>query len=1200
MTAIETTQHLLQARRMQMLHELMVRTGRAETIEQVCQRALQALATNPADIPCLMLYLLNSEGNYISRLGCFPDEVAAIAISPSIDLTQTDAKGVDWPLASVMRTGATVLIDHLADQLGALSSDLWNVPPRQVLALPLRLAGQKWPIGLMISGVNPTQSLDSSYRTFLEMTASHIATAIANVQICDESRQQNEPLTRIATVPIKSPISLASASTAQLLLVDDNADLRDYLTRLLSPIYEVESVADSAAALTTTRRQVPDLIMIEVTMAGATSFSLLRELRSSQRTRRVPIILLSAFAGEELCIKGLEAGADDYLIRPFSARELLARIEANLKMARLWQEAAQQEQRLRTETEAAYRQIHKILESIADAFIATNHQWQFTYVNREAERLLNRTWEELLGKPLWEGFPNGMDSVFYREFHRAIADHVAVEFEAFYELSDRWLEVWAYPFADGLAIYFRDVTERKRTAEALRESEDRLRLALDFTQIGAWDWDIGTGKLIWNENHYRLFDLAPATDTPTYDLWTSLMHPDDRQPTQDAIARALATRTDFEAEYRIIWSDGGLHWIVSKGRGIFDTTGTAVRMLGVALDITERKRAEEQMHFLTEASSVLNASIDYKTTLVNIAHLMVPTLADFCYFDVLTPEGKLQRVARHHIDPDKREWFSQIQTHIPPQDFTEHPVIYALKTGKTVLIPHVSDGWMQKAATSPEHLQFMRDSRLRSLMTVPLIANNHTLGALTLCFASESSRHYTTDELTLAEEVAYRAALALENAQLYQQAQEANRVKDEFLAVLSHELRTPLNPILGWSQLLQSRKFDEKTTTQALEIIERNAKLQSQLIGDLLDISRILRGKLSLETKSVNLQTIIMAAIETMRLSAEAKSIQIYTYFDPHVRDVLGDAGRLQQVMWNLLSNAIKFTPPEGYVEIRLERVDGSRTDKGEKRDRGDRGDRGDREAESMFFRAASSSPSAPSSLPSPPSPPSSFASITVRDTGKGISPDFLPHVFDRFRQADSTITRTFGGLGLGLAIVRYMVELHGGTVWADSPGEDQGAIFTVMLPLIRDAAWERENHANQQGSSSNPQFLKDMRILVVDDEADTRSFIELTLQQCGADVTTVSCAREALESLLVSTPDVLLSDIAMSDVDGYTLMRQVRSWEAHRRDRHKKIAAIAITNFAGEYDQEQAREAGFQLHLAKPIESPELLKAIANVLQLI
>jgi PAS domain S-box-containing protein len=1210
-TATETTLEVLQARRMQMLQDLMVQTGQAETIKQVCQGALQALATNVADIPFVLLYLLDSRGHQLVQSGNLPSEVA-IALSSVVDLTQPDIRAIDWPLASTIRTGSTVLIDNLADLFTAMPLGVWRVPPQQALVLPLRIAGQKRPLGLMVAGVNPCRAFDSSYRILLEMTAGQIATAIANVQMCSEDVQHSvQPSVQLEVKPellngdVTSltpglaaghslrPIPSSSVSTAYLLVVDDKVEMRDYLTRLLSPIYDIDVVAHASEVLAATRRQVPDLILMEGMLSEVSSFSLLRELRSAQHTRKVPIILLSVVTGEELCIKGLEAGADDYLIRPFSPRELLARIEANLKVARLWQEAAQQEQRLRTETEAAYRQIHKILESIADAFIATNHQWQFTYVNREAERLLNRTWEELLGKPLWEGFPNGMGSVFYREFHRAIADHVTVEFEAFYEPSDRWLEVWAYPFADGLAIYFRDVTDRKRTAQALRESEDRLRLALDFTQIGAWDWDIATGTLIWNENHYHLFDLRPGTDQPTYDLWTSLMHPDDRQATQDAIARALATRTDFAAEYRILWSDGSLHWIVSKGRGIFDMTGAAVRMLGVALDITERKRAEEQMKFLAEASSVLTASIDYKTTLANIAHLMVPTLADFCYFDVLTVEGKLQRVAQHHADPNKQAWFAEIQTYIPTEDFVEHPVIHVLKTGKTVLIPYVSDGWMQKAATNAGHLQFMRDSRLRSLMTVPLIANTRTLGALTLCFAAESGRHYTTDELTLAEELAHRAALALDNAQLYHQAQEANRVKDEFLAVLSHELRTPLNPILGWTQLLQARQFDQATLSQALSIIERNAKLQTQLIGDLLDISRILRGKLSLDSKPVDLQVIILAAIETMRLSAEAKLIHIYTYFEPDMGPVLGDAGRLQQVIWNLLSNAIKFTPPEGHVEIRLERVWPGRSEWVSEISDEDRGDRGDLYPSSLY------SPNTQHLTSNTQHPIPAYARITVTDTGKGIKPEFLPHVFDRFRQADSTITRTFGGLGLGLAIVRYMVELHGGTVRADSPGEDQGATFTVMLPLMRVTETTLEPRSDEAIAPAAPRFLAGTKILVVDDDADARSFIELTLQHHGAKVTTVASAQEALQILVKSKPDVLLSDIAMPEVDGYTLMRQIKSWETYHSQSTKPMAAIALTAYAGEYDQQQAMAAGFQLHLAKPIDSADLLKAIANVLNL-
>lgn len=384
-----------------------------------------------------------------------------------------------------------------------------------------------------------------------------------------------------------------------------------------------------------------------------------------------------------------------------------------------------------------------------------------------------------------------------------------------------------------------------------------------------------------------------------------------------------------------------------------------------------------------------------------------------------------------------------------------------------------------------------------------------------------------------------------------EEAEAANRMKDEFLAVLSHELRTPLNPILGWSKLLRSGRLDAAKTAFALETIERNAKLQTQLIEDLLDVARIMQGKLSLKMVPVNLVFIINSAIETVRLAAEAKSIDLrFTTLDFELNNsdkflVLGDSVRLQQVIWNLLINAVKFTPEAGLVEVRLLRV-------------------------------------------------ASQAQIQVSDTGKGIDPNFLPFVFEYFRQEDSKTTRKFGGLGLGLAIVRHLVELHGGIVQADSPGEEQGSTFTVSLPLLRDEAIKMRDESSGSSSltlQSSP--LKGLRVLVVDDDLDMRNFLVFTLEQNHAIVTAVASAREVLQALEEKTFDLLISDIGMPEMDGYTLMQQIRS---RAFPQGKQMKAVALTAYAGEHNQQQALKVGFQRHLAKPVEPETLVRAIVDL----
>ena len=372
------------------------------------------------------------------------------------------------------------------------------------------------------------------------------------------------------------------------------------------------------------------------------------------------------------------------------------------------------------------------------------------------------------------------------------------------------------------------------------------------------------------------------------------------------------------------------------------------------------------------------------------------------------------------------------------------------------------------------------------------------------------------------------------------ESERINYIKDEFLTVLSHELRSPLNPILGWTKLLQTRKLDETKTIAALETIERNVKTQCRLIDDLLDMARVLRGKLSLNAAPVNLLGLIKSAIDTVQTAAIAKSIQI----NPVLWDigqVSGDNVRLQQIVWNLLTNAVKFTPSGGRIDIRLEQIDNQ-------------------------------------------------AQITIIDTGKGISPDFLPHIFESFRQEDASVTRKHGGLGLGMAIVYQLVEAHGGTVTADSPGEGKGATFTVRLPLLN------VNSKENQSSPSPEQNLDltNIRVLIIDDDPDSRELISMVIAQAGAEATTVASAGEFLNVLESFQPDVVVSDIGMPEVDGYTLLRQVRSLSPKQGG---QVPAIALTAYAGEIDQQQAIAAGFQKHIAKPIEPDKLVVAIVSLL---
>jgi PAS domain S-box-containing protein len=402
-----------------------------------------------------------------------------------------------------------------------------------------------------------------------------------------------------------------------------------------------------------------------------------------------------------------------------------------------------------------------------------------------------------------------------------------------------------------------------------------------------------------------------------------------------------------------------------------------------------------------------------------------------------------------------------------------------------------------------------------------------------------------------------RAALLAKAEAAYRDADAANRSKDEFLATVSHELRTPLNAIMGWTQLLLAKganTADDERHRRGLETVVRNAKLQAQLIDDLLDVSRIISGKMRLDVQPTDLAAVIDAAVEAIRPAAEGKQIQLRRVLDPFAGPVMGDPARLQQVVWNLLSNAVKFTPKGGKIEVRLERVN-------------------------------------------------SHVEILVADTGAGITPEFLPHVFDRFRQLDASTTRRHGGLGLGLSIVRHLVELHGGTVRVKSPGEGEGSTFIVALPLsvahLTPGEGARIHPRTEELAPADPcrddpaLDLRGIRVLVVDDEPDARETLQQILEHCNAEVRTVGSAAEAMKALESWRPDVLLSDIGMPGEDGYDLIRRVRELPAERGGR---TPAAALTAFARGEDRRRALRAGFQMHVAKPVDLQELATVVASL----
>lgn len=614
-------------------------------------------------------------------------------------------------------------------------------------------------------------------------------------------------------------------------------------------------------------------------------------------------------------------------------------------------------------------------------------------------------------------------------------------------------------------------------------------------------------------------------------------------------------------------------WFAKTIDPVLNEFGTFTGAVLILADITNRKRIEAEREQAEIVLAERNQRLDllYETTRDLLSSDQPLTLIS-SLFKKLKETLEVDVYLNYLIDHDRN------QLHLVSYGgFTasEAQQVEWLEYGQTVCGAVAQQGQQIVYAAIPKStdpkVDHLRSLGIRAYSCQPLIAQGQVLG--TLAFGSRHRNQFTAAETNLMQALCDQMAIALDRSRLLtslqqqtDQLRQANRIKDEFLAVLSHELRSPLNPILGWAKILQTGQQDQAKTQYALETIERNAKLQAQLIEDLLDVSRILQGKLSLNTSPVGLPFTIKAALETVRLAAEAKSITIQTTLNPNVGQVLGDSNRLQQVLWNLISNAVKFTPPGGSVQVRLEQVESQRVG----------------ERESGNAEVAST----------PNLTPPTYAQITISDTGKGISSDFLPYVFDYFRQADSTTTRRFGGLGLGLAIVRHLVELHGGTVQADSPGDEQGATFIVRLPVI---PISNSNPAYPTSLAHSNFDLSGLRVLFVDDERDSRELVAFLLEQHGASVTQAESANEVLGNLRQAKFDLLISDIGMPETDGYTLIRQIQE---QLPDHGRDILAIALTAYAGEIDQQQALAAGFQQHITKPIEPDTFMQTIWTLVQ--
>jgi signal transduction histidine kinase/DNA-binding response OmpR family regulator len=574
----------------------------------------------------------------------------------------------------------------------------------------------------------------------------------------------------------------------------------------------------------------------------------------------------------------------------------------------------------------------------------------------------------------------------------------------------------------------------------------------------------------------------------------------------------------------------------------------------------EAEAAQHRLAFLAEASKLLAASLNYEETLPAVAALVVPRIADWCTIDIAdSSEGQLDRIAVAHVSPAKAEMARRLHAKYPPRpDEDGHGVHAVLRTGTAQLYPSVPEALLAQVARDDEHLAILRELGLTSAMLVPLESRGQVLGVISFVSA-ESGRHFSSADLALAEDLARRAAVAIDNARLYRSVREAkdaavaaNRAKDQFLAVLSHELRTPLTPVLTTVQDLERDRTLGGELREALGMVRRNVELEARLIDDLLDLTRISKGKLQLSMATVDAHALLSSVLEICESDVVSKRQQVRVELAAACHHVRADSARLHQVFWNLIKNAVKFTPERGSITVRTAT-----------------------NADGRF-------------------------EMQVIDSGIGIEPDVLPRIFDAFEQGEQAVTRQFGGLGLGLAITRALVEAHGGEIRAESAGRGEGATFVVRFPTVpapaaaTPAALPQDDEpslatAAAAACAAAPGHLK---ILLVDDHEDTSRAMKRLLERVGYEVRTASSVAGALESATRDRFDLLISDIGLPDGSGLDLLRRLREDLANGRP----VKAIALSGFGMEDDLRRSREAGFVEHLTKPVNIEQLEAVIQQL----
>jgi PAS domain S-box-containing protein len=779
------------------------------------------------------------------------------------------------------------------------------------------------------------------------------------------------------------------------------------------------------------------------------------------------------------------------------------------------------------EGQAARGLLAAIVESSDDAIVGKSLDGRITSWNAGAEQLYGYTAAEVIGQPVGMLLPadqqNELPAILKRlqQFERV--EHY--DSERMRKDGTRILvSVTVSPIRDGagrllgVSAIARNITERREAERRLRENEEHLRLALEAGRMGSWVWNIRTNQVDWSSSLEAIHGLAPGSFPGTFGAYQQDIHPDDRDLVFNSIRKAVETRSEHHAEYRIIHADGSLHWVEARGRVLLDSQGDPAYMAGICMEITDRKRAEQDLRFLADASATLTELEDYESALNSLANLAVPAFADWCAVDVVDAEGTLQRIAVAHVDPQKRELGKSLHQQFPPDPNAAFGIGHVLRTGQSEIIEQISDHLLDSQVRDPELRSMLQQLGLRSYLGVPLKTHGKTLGVLTF-LSAESGRRYTAHDLTIAEDLAHRAAVAIENAGLYQAVREADRRKDEFLAMLAHELRNPLAPIRIGLDLLSI----EAVSDERIQLMREQVDHLARLVDDLLDVARIMRGKIQLRPEFIDLKLLVQRAIDAVMPFLQSRRHSITVSLPAETVPVFGDPVRVTQVVSNLLHNAIKYTNPGGQVWLTLTSTENE-------------------------------------------------AVLSIKDNGVGLDAELLPRVFDLFTQADRSLERSEGGLGIGLTLVKSLVELHRGTVCAQSAGPGEGCEFVVRLPLTY-------HEAEDAAKLPEVKTMKKHRILIVDDNRGTTKIQSLLLAKLGDhEICTAHDGPRAIETAKEFHPDLILLDIGLPQMSGFEVARQLRSMPEFQ-----ETLLVALTGYGSEEDRRQSLAAGFDVHLVKP-----------------